>query len=279
MVKFTDLGLKEVSYTNSDSKTEKLIIIPVITLNDDAFSKANNDNKKARVWKKFKTSISKKIEYDENIKLNHDDEREPFKDLEDDQYFFTNLLSLTALKENERKDLNIGLRYLTENDDSSVDVHVFSDNFIKDLNAEQVTESIDFDNLEATYEEIATAIRNESKKNVAEIEERERIEKEEKEAKEREIAQNAQVDAPESNEDAPYEDDNGTLDNPRDLAYEDDYNNEYDDYEEDMPAPRSDIDELKDELFVAIDNLIPKVHLDNVDIDYSETQYLSLIHI
>lgn len=274
MVKFTDLGLKEVSYTNNENKTEKLIIIPVITLNDEAFSKANNDNKKARIWKKFKTTISKKIEYDENIKLNHEDEREPFKDLEDDQYFFTNLLSLTALKENERKDLNIGLRYLTENDDSSVNVHVFSDSFIKDLDSEQVTENIEFDNLETTYEEIATAIRNESKKNVAEIEERERIEKEEKEAKEREAEQNAQVDAPESNEDASYDNDD-VVDNPRDLAYDDDgYNNDnYDDYEEDVPEPRSDIDELKDELFVAIDNLIPKVHLDNVDVDYSETQY------
>lgn len=272
MVKFTDLGLKEVSYTNEENQVKKLTVIPIITLKEDALEKAKgNEKKEARIWKQFTNAYGKKIEHTDDLTVNHEDANEPFKDLEDDQYFFTNLLSLTSLKENQRKDLNIGLRYLTENDDDGADVHVFSDEFISHLSEDAITQGIDFDILEKTYENTVTAIRNESKKNISEIEERERVKQEQKEAEEREAERNAQVEAPESEEEPPSQNDDvveetsqGNEDVPVDEGEEDI------EYEE---APRTDIEELKDELFVAIDNLIPRTHLDEVNIDYNETHY------
>lgn len=275
MVKFTDLGLKEVSYTNEEGKRQKITVIPIITLNDGALEKAKGNQKKEdRIWKQFSNMCDKKIEHADELTINHDNEREPFKDLDDSRYFFTNLLSLTALKENQRNDLNIGLRYLNDKDEKENNVNVFSDEFISDLSEDEtnVTKDIDFYLLETTYDKVISAIENESKKNISEIEERERIEQEEKEAKAREDERNAQVNAPES-EATPYQDDNEDVDTDYDASpqYDDDVVDE--DEEIEYEEPRSDIDELKDELFVAIDNLIPRTHLDEVDIDYDETQY------
>lgn len=272
MVKFTDLGLKEVNYTDKDNQKQKLTVIPVITLNENAFAKTKgNEKKEERIWKQFKNVCQNKIEHAEELTINHDDENEPFRKLEDSQYYFTNLLSLTSLKENQRKDLNIGLRYLTEDKDGTIQVHVFSDEFISYLDEDNVSENISFDALETTYENVVTALRNESKKNVSEIEERERVKKEQEEAEARESERDRQVDAPESSEDTPYQEETDVSDEYQDDETSQDVYDEDDEvaYEE----PRTDIDELKDELFVAIDNLIPRTHLDEVNIDYDETQY------
>lgn len=272
MVKFTDLGLKEVNYTSKDNQKKKLTVIPIITLNDDALEKAKgNEKKEARIWKQFTNAYGKKIEHTDDLKVNHEDANEPFKDLEDDQYFFTNLLSLTSLKENQRKGLNIGLRYLTENDDEGADVYVFSNQFIDELREDNVTEGIVFDLLETTYENVVSALRNESKKHISEIEERERVLQEQKEAEEREAERRTQTETSESEDTLHQEDTPQDEDVPQEN--EEPLNDEETDEIDYDEAPRTDIDELKDELFVAIDNLIPRTHLDEVNIDYDETQY------
>ena len=202
------------------------------------------------------------------------DDKEPFKGLEEDQYYFTDPLHLSGLNINLRKELNIGLRYITVDETDSPVVHVFSDDFIKQTEAEKVTKDIDFDDLEPVYTKVVDTLKNLSKSNIAEIEEHERIKKEEaeKEAREEELKKASEDEPSETSEfveNDTYEDEN--------VADE-----EYEEYEDDEvedetfveTPPQNSIEALKDDLYEAIDNEVPRVHLsDDITIDYDDKAY------
>ena len=213
MTKYTELGLETVKFTNKENETKDITVIPVVTLDESAFAKTKgNERKEKAVWKRFSNTFSKKLDYDDNLELSKDD-KEPFKGLEEDQYYFTDPLHLSGLNINLRKELNIGLRYITVDETDSPVVHVFSDDFIKQTEAEKVTKDIDFDDLEPVYTKVVDTLKNLSKSNIAEIEEHERIKKEEaeKEAREEELKKASEDEPSETSEfveNDTYEDEN-----------------------------------------------------------------------
>ena len=265
MVKYTELGLDTVKYTDSDNNSTQMSIVPIITLADSAFEKVKKEKQKERIWSTFYNKMSKTLDYADDLKVNKEDDKEPFSNLDDNQYFFTTLMSISGLRTNQRKDVNIGLRYVVEDEVGDPIVKTFDSQFVKHLDADNVDQNIDIDDLQDVHGQILKELKRESKNNVQAYEEKEekRREQEEQERREREEQERREREEQEMQ---------NSNSNVQEQQYVD--NNQYVDdapiqevYEQPAP-PRDKSEELKDDLFDAIDAKIPLTTLEGVEIDY-----------
>lgn len=296
MVNLVQLDLESVTYTDEDENKHKYTIIPVVTLTQDEIDKnAKTERRLESRWKKFYKAVTKNFKIAGDVALS-DDENEPLKDYdEDEQYVFTDLTSLTALDFNERNKYDIGFRYVEYNEDEYQEgnyiAHIFSDEFVKKMHlkgdVESITKDIPFSHIQSTYEEVLETLNRQSRQNEKSLHEQYRLNKaknydendndaiiddSDDENDNEEVEQSddvsSQEESPSQKDEQPDEQEPIQQEEPPLEDDEDDYADDVDDYEGN--TLQSDLSELRRELYEAIDNHVPKVYLDDIDIDLSK---------
>ena len=263
LVQFKDLNLEKIDL--KDDNNGELTIVPVFTLNDSETDKYA-DKKLPKIWSKFDKEFgidNKKGDYvvAEDINIDQDDESDdPFKDK--NVVVVTNLSSLREITPNKRDTLDFGLRlYDSENPDY---LQIVPKQFEKDLKR-KVNSGLEFDEVEETYNELQQKIEDSIHQRVEREREKEEAEKrKEEEAQRQKEAEEQQAQAEEGG--AAYDD--GFVENDDNTEYVEPETEEVVD-ESNAFTPQTEMEELSDSLYQALDSYIPRIDIESVD-DASE---------
>lgn len=290
MVNLIETDLTSVDYTDENNKKHIYFVVPIVTFSDEKIAKNTQTEKKAdRFWLRASKIFSKKFSVIEDIQL-AEDENDPLYDFEDDQYVFVDLLSLSAIKTNERKDYNIGLRYVEEQEGGHTYIaHPFSDDFFENLDVDDdvssVNSDIPFSHLESVYHQCLKYFKNRSKENMGAIHERQNIEKREayinsNDEEQSNTVENNNFDDIESDSNIIHEESVTEQNNEADDSLQSDNaseNNiaEFDNYsyeesdatDNEDEVELSEIEKLEEDLYSSIENMFPRIYLDNLGLD------------
>lgn len=112
--------------------------------------------KKSAVKNFTQTMTSSKIVRSFDLKVDEDNDDEPFKDFNDTEYVITDLNSLKNIKENKRFNCNFGLRYYIPSKDETKLFLINNDILekISDVDVEDLSQKIDFNKLQTLNDEI-----------------------------------------------------------------------------------------------------------------------------
>lgn len=282
MVNLVQLDLESITYTDENEKKHDYTVIPVVTLTDDEIDKYSKSEKRLENrWVKFYKTISRKFKIGDDIELS-DSEDDPLKDrIANDQYVFTDLTSLASLNFSERDNYNIGLRYIEENEDSKNIAYMFSDDFTDKLieqleldEVESIARDIPFSHIKTAYDKVFEMINLISKQNIQAS--REDIGRTNREQYQENAQDDDEVDDnADEHLDDEFDDDVDEVEQVDDNQQVETTSNEQPPEQGVEPMPNdntdepSDIEKLQDNLYDTINNLVPRVYLNSLDMDLS----------
>lgn len=282
MVNLVQLDLESITYTDEDEKKHDYTVIPVVTLTDDEIDKYSKSEKRLENrWVKFYKTISRKFKIGDDIELS-DSEDDPLKDrIANDQYVFTDLTSLASLNFSERDNYNIGLRYIEENEDNKNIAYMFSDDFTDKLieqleldEVESITEDIPFSHIQTTHDKVFEMINLTSKQNIQAS--REDVGRTNREQYQENAQDDDEVDDnADEHLDDEFDDDVDEVEQVDDNQQVETTSNEQPSEQGVEPMPNdnadepSDIEKLQNDLYDTINNLVPRVYLNSLDMDLS----------
>lgn len=277
MTNFKELELKKVKVIDSETeKTSEKVIAPVVTL-DISLLDGQKDKNIDKKWQRFDKEygqdnsrtdfyVSDDIEFPDN----QDESKDPFGNEQYPSVYITDLLSLGRVKENVRKNLDIGLRVIDGSKVETIDSRV-----TEIVGESNVDKGLSFDTIDDLYTRVVSAYEQIATEEQQKIEERE---KERIEAERRAEEEVKAKELEEQQEEESYQDDDGHVE---DYGYD----------EQPIQNGYDDIEYLKNELYAAIDNAVPRVEIptfenesDSVlrishDDDYSEMKSITVSRI
>lgn len=265
MPNLIDTDATHVKYKNENGEEFNYAIVAVVTLPDEEIEK--NEGKERRLeksWDRFYKNTYKELEVIEDIRL-VEDENDALNELEDDQYLFVNFESLSALTERKRSNYSVGLRYAEEDDDLTYQAKSFSREFVENLNIDGIDtldKGIPFEYIEEsqnrTIKQIKTVTRENERRLTQEESEESRIEKNQS---------NITVEEDETFEESVIENSEENVNVPEEPKSEIEMENLEETNENDEEYEESEIERLQNDLYNTIDNLVPSVYLDNLDME------------
>lgn len=271
MANLVETDATHVRYKDENNEEHDYAIIAVVTLPDEEIEKSEGKERKLeKTWEKFYRNAYKDLEIVEDVRL-VEDENDVLNDYEDDQYLFVNFESLASLTERKRNSYSVGLRYAEEDEDLTYQAKSFSSDFVESLeieNTETLDKGIPFEYIEESQDRAIKQLKILSKENERRLNQEEdkesRIEKrQEKEDTEEFVdeTQTKQIDEEdiELENQSENDEENDVVDSNQQQDEEDEYEEEYEEV--------SKIEELQNDLYNTIDNLVPAIYFDNIDID------------
>ncbi|HDF3152074.1 TPA: hypothetical protein PEE30_002655 [Staphylococcus aureus] len=272
MLNLIESDVTKVKYKDEAGIEHEFAIIPVITLPNHVLSELEGkERRKERRWERFYKSVHKELEVIEDVELYK--ENDVFEDYEDDQYAFVDYMSLASLNERQRGSYSVGLRYAEETEEFKFQARQFSEDFIKKMDISEnmdINKDIPFEYIEATRDDIAQLLKTISRENerrliehasdekreknksaYAEDESKEELSEEIKSIDSAEMENYAEKTSVEEEVEKTYEQDDMQVDETITEELVDD------------SGELSEIEELQNDLYNTIDNLIPKVYLEN----------------
>lgn len=271
MANLVETDATHVRYKDENNEEHDYAIIAVVTLPDEEIEKSEGKERKLeKTWEKFYRNAYKDLEIVEDVRL-VEDENDVLNDYEDDQYLFVNFESLASLTERKRNSYSVGLRYAEEDEDLTYQAKSFSSDFVESLeieNIETLDKGIPFEYIEESQDRAIKQLKILSKENERRLNQEEdkesRIEKrQEKEDTEEFVdeTQTKQIDEEdiELENQSENDEENDVVDSNQQQDEEDEYEEEYEEV--------SKIEELQNDLYNTIDNLVPAIYFDNIDID------------
>lgn len=280
MLNLIETDIAEINYKDEEGNLHQYSVVPIVTLPKEKLEKADGKERRLeRLWNNFYKNVHKELEIIEDIQLDKEADRN-FSDYEEDQYAFVNYESLSALTERKRESYSIGLRYTEAKDDFTYIAKPFSKEFIEKLSIsdiENVDMDIPFSHLESARDSIIKLIQAQSKENNKRLLEEDDEERRQQLRSEEE--QQEENDFKDEDEEVQNEgfDENGGLSpdidkesfvKTEDDSYKNDEENE-DDFEEEEQL---DAFKLQNDLYNIIDNYVPRVYLEdlNLDLDFRD---------
>lgn len=271
MANLVETDATHVRYKDENNEEHDYAIIAVVTLPDEEIEKSEGKERKLeKTWEKFYRNAYKDLEIVEDVRL-VEDENDVLNDYEDDQYLFVNFESLASLTERKRNSYSVGLRYAEEDEDLTYQAKSFSSDFVESLeieNTETLDKGIPFEYIEESQDRAIKQLKILTKENERRLNQEEdkesRIEKrQEKEDTEEFVdeTQTKQIDEEdiELENQSENDEENDVVDSNQQQDEEDEYEEEYEEV--------SKIEELQNDLYNTIDNLVPAIYFDNIDID------------
>lgn len=271
MANLVETDATHVRYKDENNEEHDYAIIAVVTLPDEEIEKSEGKERKLeKTWEKFYRNAYKDLEIVEDVRL-VEDENDVLNDYEDDQYLFVNFESLASLTERKRNSYSVGLRYAEEDEDLTYQAKSFSSDFVESLeieNTETLDKGIPFEYIEESQDRAIKQLKTLTKENERRLNQEEdkesRIEKrQEKEDTEEFVdeTQTKQIDEEdiELENQSENDEENDVVDSNQQQDEEDEYEEEYEEV--------SKIEELQNDLYNTIDNLVPAIYFDNIDID------------
>ncbi|BBD87533.1 hypothetical protein SA58113_p20089 (plasmid) [Staphylococcus argenteus] len=276
MLNLIETDITQIQYKDEEGKNHTYSIVPIVTLPEEKIEKVEGKERRLeRLWNNFYKNVHKELEIIEDVKLD-EDSNDIFSEYEEDQYAFVNFESLYALNERKRENYSIGLRYVEEADDFTYIAHPFSSEFVESLsiqNLETLDKDIPFEYIESARDNAIKEMQVMSKENERKLLEEEDINKRENnESTEEDELIEAEETTNRDLEDSIKEpEDKGSEDESIDLI--DTSDNQESEKEEELDSTevtqeeQSDISKLQNDLYNTIDNLVPRVYLEDINLD------------
>ena len=299
MPNLIETDVPHIKYKDTDNKEHSYAVVAVVTVPDEIIEKNEGKEKKLeKIWERFYKNGYKELEVIEDIRL-ADDKNDALNGYEDDQYLFVNYESLSALTERKRNNYSVGLRYAEENEDLTYIAKSFSDEFVEDIDIDEVEtldKDIPFAYIEESQEKAIRKIKSLSRENERRLSQEEsdenRIGKRKESVSSEEATENIEETDSNHNEESNIEEMPKESENEAEEVEEVEPENDEEEYEyEEEYEEESEIERLQNELYNTINNLMPEVYLDNFDLDlefknqeeeystYSELENLTLNNV
>lgn len=263
-----DFNNLDVDYLKVDDEV-KIYVVPVVA------PIIRDEKRRENTIKNFKqTMTSAEIVRSFDLKIDTEDENEPFKDFSEIEYAITDLKSLTNIKENKRFNCDFGLRFYIPSIDEEKLYLVHEDvlNIVKEANVESINSQVEFNQLQNLNDDIIDQLQlTLTYKSLEALEEIIHIELP--------VSNSEQEGTTEENNDEGIEEDNEASevtdeevenDEQERLKDEDKTltdNNVIDEIDESNEEVAN-IEILKKELHSMIDALVPKVYMNEDDVEF-----------
>lgn len=292
MLNLEETNIVRKSYTDDKGKKHTYSIVPIVTVPDEKIEKLiGKERRLEKLWNNFYKNVYKELETLEDVYLDKEVEN-TLKDYDNDQYAFVNYESLSALTERQRDNYSIGLRYVEEGENFQFIARPFSKEFVEKLDVSEIDsldKEIPFEYIEKTRESALRLLQTLSKENERRI-------NEENDDEKREESYNEEMSFSDSDDEELTEnsEDNGEQEvseqYSNSINTQDEYEEDDDMTEEEEPQEIEeplDGNKLQNDLYNTIDNLVPNVYLEDMnmdlefknDNDYSHSAYTELENI
>lgn len=232
-------------------KENKIYIVPVVV----PFLREGKN--RATTIKNFNQTLQNaNIPKSFDLKLNKEDNHEPFVDFDDTEYYITELNSLNRIKENKRFNCNFGFRYYIPHIDNERLIPI-SNKILGELTTtvSDINQEIEFSNLQPLSDEIAEALKLTIKHRPIEALE----ELVGKQLKVQDYKKDVDTDKEIKEEHVEKEEENLISDTSNTLENVEEFSEE------------SHVDLLKKDLYATIDAMIPQIYIDQDELDFNNT--------
>lgn len=268
----------QIDYKDENGENHVYSMVPIVTVPDEKIEKVEGKERRIeKLWNNFYKNVHKELEIIDDVKLDSENAGS-FSDYESDQYAFVDFDSLYALNERRRESYSLGMLYAEETDNLTYIAKSFSDEFIEKLDIEgleTLDKNVPFEYIESARDKAIKTLQLMSKEHERKILEESTsntAEESENSKKDEEYSMDSNIEDKEY-ENNVHEDSSNEEYNSRELTnntrYEEveEYENGEEVEEVEEVEEQSDIVKLQNDLYNTIDNLIPRIYLDDINID------------